>query len=196
MNSHFIKCAIVVVLLTGSSLMAAGDHGSGGLMSPNPGLAFWTIVTFFTTLAILRASAWKPLMQNLQAREKGIRDAIESAQKAKQEAESLLKQYQEKMASAQAEIKATIQEGQKAAQVQKETMIKEATEECQRIRERSENDIRLAKEKAMQEIFKVAADLSVAISTKLIQKSLDSNEQNRIIQETLNQFQNADIRKN
>jgi len=187
---------IVMFLFSTTSLFAAeGAHGGGGgIMSPKPGLMFWTLVTFVTVLIILRAFAWKPLMQSLEKRENTIREAIESAQRAKQEAETLLKQYQEKVASAQAEVKNLIQEGQKAAQAQKEAMIKEATEECQRIRERSENELKLAKEKAVQEIFQVAADLSIAISTKLIQKSLDQNEQNRIIRDTVQQFKNTSLR--
>lgn len=187
---------IVMFLFSATVVFAAeGAHGGGGgIMTPRIGLMFWTIVTFLTVLIILRAFAWKPLMQSLEKRENAIREAIESAQRAKQEAEALLKQYQEKVASAQAEVKNLIQEGQKAAQAQKEAMIKEATEECQRIRERSENELKLAKEKAVQEIFQVAADLSIAISTKLIQKSLDQNEQNRIIRDTVQQFKNTSLR--
>lgn len=187
----------LVILCVSGICFAEGEHQEGhkgGLFSPNPGMMIWTIITFLLVLTILRATAWKPLMQSLEEREKAIRDALEGAKKARDEAEQLLKQHQEKLTNAQAEVKAIIQEAQKAAQGLKDALIKEATEETQRIRSRSENEIKLAKEKAIQEIFAVAADASIAISTKLIQKSLDKNEQNKIINETLNQFKNTQLR--
>ena len=67
------------------------------MLDVNPGLIVWTIVTFVCLLIVLRKFAWKPLLEVLQKREEHVRSSIERAEHAKQEAERLLKENQEKL---------------------------------------------------------------------------------------------------
>ena len=60
---------------------------------PDPGLFLWTLVTFFFVLLILKMKAWGPLMDALDEREKRIEQALLSAEKAKDEAENVSKEY-------------------------------------------------------------------------------------------------------
>jgi len=53
------------------------------MLEINPGLIVWTIITFVMLLVILRAVAWKPLVDALQKREQGIRDALKNAEDAR-----------------------------------------------------------------------------------------------------------------
>lgn len=172
---------------------ADSGHGSGGIMSPDPGLMFWTIVCFVIVLIVLRSTAWKPLIEGLEKRENTIKNAIDDAIAKQKEAEELLKQYQEKLSEAEQEMKNIIAAGKKSAEELKKKMLDDTTKECENIKSRTQNELELAKQQAIQEVFKTAAQLSVAISTKIIEKSLDEKEQNRIIEDTIKQFQSSQI---
>ena len=64
------------------------------MLEINPGLIIWTIITFVIVLVILRATAWKPLLGALTAREEKIRSSLKDAQDAQQQARALLEGLQ------------------------------------------------------------------------------------------------------
>lgn len=96
------------------------------LITPSIGMIFWTTVTFLILLFILRKFAWKPILNTVNQREKGIKNALESAERAREEMEAL-----------QANNDKILRE----ARVERETILKEA-------REMSDKMIADAKEKA------------------------------------------------
>ena len=53
-----------------------------GLVEPGVGLIFWTTVVFLLLLFILGKFAWKPILSAIKTREKGISDALASAERA------------------------------------------------------------------------------------------------------------------
>ena len=75
------------------------------LVKPDIGLLFWMTICFFILLFMMRRFAWGPILTALNEREKGIQDALNSAEKAREEINSI-KQNQdllEKEARAQRE---------------------------------------------------------------------------------------------
>jgi F-type H+-transporting ATPase subunit b len=62
------------------------------MLEITPGLILWTIITFVIVLAILRLTAWKPLLAALTAREEKIRSSLDQAERAQQEAARLLEE--------------------------------------------------------------------------------------------------------
>ena len=59
------------------------------LVTPAIGLMFWTIVIFILLLLILKKFAWKPILKAVDDRNNSIKDALSSAEKAKEEMEQL-----------------------------------------------------------------------------------------------------------
>jgi hypothetical protein len=43
----------------------AVEGESGNLLDVNPGLIFWTVITFLILLLILKKLAWKPILRRL-----------------------------------------------------------------------------------------------------------------------------------
>ena len=75
----------------------------GGEFNPlniSTGFMFWSVITFAITLVVLTKFGWKPLMDSIDAREKKIRDDLEQAEKARAEAEELMKSNKEELAKA------------------------------------------------------------------------------------------------
>ena len=83
------------------------------LVTPDVGLLFWTVISFFVLLFLLRKFAWKPIVGTVNDRETSIREALESAEKARLEMQNL-----------QADNERILKE----ARVERETMLKEARE--------------------------------------------------------------------
>ena len=68
---------------------------AGGFTDLEFGLTLWTVVLFLIFAFVLTKLGWKPLLAMIEEREKGIHEAVGSAQKANEEAQRLLAQHQE-----------------------------------------------------------------------------------------------------
>ena len=68
----------------------ASGSGGGSLLDVNTGLIVWTILTFLILLFILKKIAWKPILTALDQREKDIKDSLEKAEQAKEDAQKIL----------------------------------------------------------------------------------------------------------
>ncbi|MDP1994372.1 MAG: hypothetical protein Q8K40_03905, partial [Ignavibacteria bacterium] len=91
-------------ILALSALFASSEEGgSGGLLSVNPGLAFWTVLTFLILLFILKKFAWKPILAALDEREQKIKDSLLMAEKANEEAKQMIEDNKKQLLLAEDE---------------------------------------------------------------------------------------------
>ena len=104
------------------------------LLSPEPGLIFWTIVTFIVLLFILRKTAWGPIMKGLEEREKRIKDSLDSAENARSAAERLLEEQKNLLSEARSESQTIIDNAHKAADAAKQEIVQQAKTEAEHAR--------------------------------------------------------------
>lgn len=157
-----------------------------GLLKVSPGLLLWTIITFVVLLLILWKAAWKPVVEALDARAEKVRSDIESADRARLEAEKLLTQHKEMMAEARNESATIIANGKSAAENIRNEIIDKANSDAKDLSERVKKEIDLAKDKALSEIKAEVVILSTEIAAKIISKNLNPDDQKVLVQETLN----------
>ena len=103
------------------------------LLNVDTGLMFWTIVTFVLLLLVLRAVAWKPLLAMLDERERRIRDSLNQAEKAREEAQSAAEENRRAMEQAQAEARQAISEGREAAERAAQEVRQRASDEARQM---------------------------------------------------------------
>ena len=154
-------------------------------LSFDPGLFMWTIVTFFIVLAILKWKAWGPLIDALDKREEDIRNALSSAEKAKEEAGKVAEDYEEMIRKAQAEAQKIVAESKAAGERVREEIKVTAEKEAGDILEKAQHQIQTEKEKAVQEIRSYVVEFSLQAAAKVIEKNLDSEDNRRLIKETV-----------
>ena len=154
-------------------------------LSFDPGLFMWTIVTFFIVLAILKWKAWGPLIDALDKREEDIRNALSSAEKAKEEAGKVEEDYEKMIRKAQAEAQKIVAESKAAGERVREEIKVTAEKEAGDILEKAQHQIQTEKEKAVQEIRSSVVEFSLQAATKVIEKNLDSEDNRRLIKETV-----------
>lgn len=159
------------------------------LVQVDPGLFIWTIVVFLVLLTLLAKFAWTPLLQALEARQNTITKALDDAQKAKVELERLNQESEAIIRRARGEADAIITSSRADAERLKVELREKAKAEADGIVKNAERQIQLETARALQQIRHEAADLGVAIASKLIQRNITKEDNEKLIEEALKQLQ-------
>ena len=158
------------------------------LLNIEPGLLIWTIITFVILLVVLRKVAWGPILTTLEQREQTIRNALEEAQRARQEGEQLLVQHQQMLADANREVLRLLEQGREEAERLRVSMTEQAREEAQRLTDAARREIVRERQLAMQELKNTAADLALAAAGRLLHTAMTSEDHRRLVNEFLDHF--------
>jgi F-type H+-transporting ATPase subunit b len=158
------------------------------LVQVDPGLYIWAIVTFLVLLALLTKFAWKPLLLALEARQHTIEQALDDAEKAKLELERLNRESALIVRQARVEAEQIITMTRADAERLREEMRQKARAEADGIVKTAERQIQLETARAIQQIRHEAADLSVAIASKLIRRNLTKEDNEKLIEDALGQL--------
>jgi len=167
----------------------AATHASPNLFSVEPGLMIWTMVTFLVVLLILRMTAWKPIMAALHEREKSIEGAIAEAAKIKDEAQTLFAKYQEMLEASKDEARAILDEARKDGMILQEELRNRARQEGEEFKARAHREIELQKDAALKEIWQQTATLSTALASRVLGRTLQPSDQERLMKELLDGMQ-------
>jgi F-type H+-transporting ATPase subunit b len=159
------------------------------LVQPDPGLFIWTILTFLVLLTLLARFAWKPLLEALETRQQGIRKALDDAQAAKQELERLEQESAQMMRKARAEAETLITQSRADADRLREEIRQKAKADAEGIMRNAERQIQLETGRALQQIRSEAVDLSVMIASKIIQRNITKEDNERLIADALKQVE-------
>jgi len=118
-----------------------------------------------------------------------ITKALDDAQKAKVELERLNQESEIIIRKARVEADAIITSSRADAERLREEMRLKARTEAEGIVKNAERQIQLETSRALQQIRHEAADLGVAIASKLIQRNLTREDNEKLIEEALKQLQ-------
>jgi F-type H+-transporting ATPase subunit b len=184
------RLLVVALVLVALPVEAAEPAAGGAGLSPfagNVGNALWTLVIFLLVVGILGKFAWGPVLALLQQREEFIHRSLADAKRDRDEAEARLKEYAAKIQAARGEAGAIVEEARRDAAHLREDLRQRARSEAETMIKNAERQIALQTERAVQEIRREAVDLSVAIASKIIQRNLTREDNQRLIDEALKQ---------
>lgn len=149
------------------------------LVKPAFGLIFWMVVWFLIIFFLLKKFAWPVILKALDDREKSIADALEAAQRAKQEMAALKSDNERILAEARNERDKILKEARDA----KDAIISEAktkaSEEADRLLRLSRENIQNEKMAAITELKNQVASLSLEIAEKILKEELASEDKQR-----------------
>lgn len=155
------------------------------LITPSYGLIFWMTITFLIVFLLLRKMAWKPILGALKDRENSIQQALDSAQKAKEEMQALQASNEAILLQARNERDKLLKEARET----KEGIIGEAKaaaqKEADKIMQNARESIQGEKAAAMDELKNQVAKLSIEIAEKIIRTELSSDEKQKTLVNTL-----------
>ena len=154
---------------------------SGGLTDVNFGLTLWTIVLFVLFAVIMTKLGWRPLLNAIEEREKGIRGALDGAQKAHAEAQALLAQHKEMMREAGREREEIIKRALKDAEQLKAGLSARAKAESDQMVQRARDQIEREKNQALLELRTQVADLAMEAASKIVASSMTPDAQRKLV---------------
>ena len=161
------------------------------LVQPDPGLYIWTIAVFLVLAWVLRKFAWRPLLEALDRRQDAIRKSLDEAKEARKEMARLNDESARLLAAARVEADAIISRTRADAARAAEEMKQKARTDAEHIVRNAEREIGLETARAVQKVRQEAVDLSVAIASKILQRNLSKEDNERLIAETLKGIQTA-----
>jgi F-type H+-transporting ATPase subunit b len=173
--------------------MLAASHipiaSSGSfLITPNVGLMVWTIVVFVISLLILRRWVFPLIGQALDRRAKTIEGDIDAAAELRVDADKLLAEYRERLKEARAQSEEILQRARQTADSHEHEARDQVQEILAEAAKRAEREIDAATKRALDDIRKEVADLTIMATEKVTRKTLNDADQRRLVEEALGEL--------
>ena len=166
------------------------------LIQVTPGLMIWTIVCFLITLFVLKRYAFGPIQEAIDQRRERIRQSLEEADKAREEARSLLEQHRELIGRAKTDAEEILAEARRVADANERRMRDELEADRQRRLEETRKQIEAETRRALEQIRLEVVDLSLLAATKVTGKALDDADHRRLIDEAVADLDFSVLEKN
>lgn len=157
------------------------------MINPEPGLVIWTVVTFVLLFLFLRKFAFGPLQNMIDARRDSIQESIKAAEETRREAERMLAEYRESIASAKHEAEEIIERAHKVGESTKSEIVTEARTQAQKEVDGAREQIQRETRKAIQEIKDQVADLTILAAGKVTGKTMTKEDHLRLVDEALSE---------
>ena len=140
------------------------------------GLFFWQTIIFILLIFLLKKYAWKPILDAVNEREEGIKNALLSAEKAKEEMASLQSDNEETLKKARAERDSLLKEAREIKQQLIDDAKNEAQSEAKKIISQAQETIQNEKKAAISDLKNQVAILSIDIAEKVLKEKLSDDK--------------------
>jgi F-type H+-transporting ATPase subunit b len=174
-----------VTLITALPLAAEGDSGGSFLVSPALGLMIWTLLVFGITMYVLSKVAFPRIQEALDKRANLIRDSIDEAENTREEANKILAEYRARLKEAREQADEIVARARKTAETTTAEAVEEGRDKREELLAAARRDIDAETRRSLERIRKEVADLTVLTTEKVTRKSLDSDDQKRLVEEAL-----------
>lgn len=150
------------------------------------GLFFWQTIIFVGLIFLLKKFAWKPILDAVNEREEGIKNALLSAENAKKEMQNLKSDNEKLLADARAERDIMLKEAREI----REKIIADAKQDAQqqgeKLIEQAKAAINGEKNAAMADLKNQVSNLSLQIAEKILRSELSNKEsQTKLVEQLL-----------
>ena len=150
-----------------------------------PGLMIWTLVSFAITFFVLKRYAFGPIQKIIDERRQRIRESIEEADRAREEARKLLEQHRELIGQARGQAEQILADARRVADAQRERVKEEVEADRERRLEETRRQIGAETERALQQIRAEVADLALVAAEKVTAGALDAKAHRRLIDDAV-----------
>ena len=140
------------------------------------GLFFWQTIIFILLIFLLKKFAWKPILDAVNEREEGIKNALLSAEKAKEEMASLQSDNEETLKKARSERDSLLKEAREIKQQLIDEAKSEAKSEAKKIISQAQETIQNEKNAAIVDLKNQVAGLSIDIAEKVLKEKLSDDK--------------------
>jgi F-type H+-transporting ATPase subunit b len=175
--------------LTDIAPVAAGSF----LVSPSLGLMFWTLALFGATLWILNKYAFPRISEALEKRRRAIEESLEHAERTKREADEILEEYRGRLREAREQAEEIVVRARRAGESLNEDAKLAATKQREELLASARRDIEAETRRALEEIRKEVANLTVIATEKVTRKSLTPEDHRRLVEDALGEVDFSEL---
>lgn len=173
----------------------AGGHEPKGILSPDPGVAIYTFITFVLLFFILKKLAWKPMLLTLDKREQAIRESVTAAERAQAAAASSLEEQQKLLAEARREAQELLLKSRADADRAREEIVAKARTEAEKVIEAGRKAIEQEKLAALDDMRKATVELTLAATSKVLRKRIDDAQSRELVQTYVKELEQSAARE-
>jgi F-type H+-transporting ATPase subunit b len=177
-------------LLTVPSLAPAAEGGGGSLIEIN-----WTLgvqlISFLLLLVVLYRFMYRPLVGALEGRSAAIQQQLAEAQAAREEAQRQLATMEERIRAVHAEAQGLRERALREAGELRERLGAEARREAARLVEAAQAQVTQEVRRARAELRAEVGALATQVAERLIRKSLNDEDHQRLVREALARIESA-----
>jgi F-type H+-transporting ATPase subunit b len=176
-------------------LLAAEEGGGSFLVSPSLGLMIWTLIVFGISVYFLNKVAFPRIADALDRRRRAIEESIDAAERTKREADELLEEYRARLKEAREQAEDITARARRAADSLADEAKQSAVKQREELLEATRRDIEAETRRALDEIRKEVANLTVVATEKVTRKSLTPDDHRRLIEEALQEVDFSTLAK-
>ena len=158
------------------------------LLKPDVGVLVLTVCNFLLLVYLLKKFAWGPIIASLEKREQQIANDKQTAADARQSAENLKKELDERLAQISTEAAQKMAAAVKAGQAQKEQLLAQAKEQADRLLAQAKEQIEAEKNKALADVRGEIAQLSVLAASRVIEREVKADTAQQIVADVLEEI--------
>lgn len=164
-------------------------EGNTSLVLPEMSELIAGILAFAIVFFFVWRWAMPAINRTLEQRQAAITGQIADAEKAKQEAESLLADYHGQLAEARAEGNKIVEEARQAAEQLKADIVSKAETDAEQIRTKARDEAAGEKARALAEAKSQVGEISVDLAGKIVGEALDDEAHKALIDRYLNDLE-------
>ncbi len=166
-----------------------GAHGGGepGIINLNATLLI-QVVNFVILIWLLTKFLFKPLTRFLADRTDGIQKALNEAKVAREAAARAQEEYRLQLLATQREAAALREQAQREVEAERQRLLKESREEAQRLVADAKAQIEAETRRARSALREEAVSLSLAVTERLLQRSVTPDDQQRLAERYLREL--------
>lgn len=145
----------------------------------------WKILNFAILVGVLVWFAKKPLQEFLRKRTELIEKTLEEAKEARELAQKALAEVEERLKLKDKEIEDILAHAQQSAKREKDLLVQQGEQMKEKILEQAKNNIDYEVRLAKDSIKAEAVEIALELAEKKLKGKLTSEEQIRLIEESL-----------
>lgn len=155
------------------------------LLKPDYGVLALTVCNFLLLVYLLKKFAWNRIIGALESREQQIAQDKLQVQQAREAAEKIKSELDEKLAQIADEAAKKMAEAVKMGETQKEQLLAAAKEQSERLAEQAKAQIEAEKNKALSDVRGEIARVSVLAASKVIEQQLNEDAAKAVVDRVL-----------
>lgn len=155
------------------------------LLKPDYGVLALTVCNFLLLVYLLKKFAWNRIIGALESREQQIAQDKLQAQQAREAAEKVKRELDEKLSQIADEAAKKMAEAVKMGETQKEQLLAAAKEQSERLAEQAKAQIEAEKNKALSDVRGEIARVSVLAASKVIEQQLNEDSAKAVVDRVL-----------